>query len=131
VRYWESLDSGSIWVTLESGSRAALSYVGRFFEKGATAQLAQEVAAAQDASNQAEINRAVRDATIDRMKGEQDRLRAENLAATQDVWRQEALHQVNWIDEFLSRVEDEHVRTALNSVGMRRFGRWSTNPSCQ
>lgn len=107
------IDSGSIWVTLKSGSKAALGYVGRFFEKGASARLAQEVAAAQDATNQADINRAVRDATIDRMKAEQDRLRAENLAATHDVWRQEALHQVDWLDELVSRVEDENVRAAL------------------
>jgi hypothetical protein len=107
------IDSGSIWITLKSGSKAALTYVARFFETGATARLAQEVAASQDADNQAQINQAVRDETIQRIKSEQERLRMENLVATHQAWRNDALRQLEWIDDLLKRVEDNELRLAL------------------
>jgi len=107
------IDSGSIWVTLTSGSRAALTYAGRFFQTGARAKLAQEVAAAQEADNRAQISDAVRSATIETAKAEQERLRAENIAGTYRVWREEALQQIEFMDDLLARVEDPQIRDLL------------------
>lgn len=109
------IDSGSIWTTLKSGSKDALQYVGSFFQTGASAKLAQEVAAAQEASHRGQVNAATREATIAAAKAEQERLEAESVAATYRVWREEARERIRFTDEMLERVEDPTTRALLRS----------------
>ena len=49
------IESGSIWMSMKSGSQSALKYLGSLFETGASARLAEQLANAQTAEANAQI----------------------------------------------------------------------------
>jgi len=109
------IDTGSIWLTLKSGSEKTLKYVASMFQKGASAKLAQEVAAARKNETEAGISEATREATIHRILSEQEELKAENISKTFDHWRDETRKRIEFFDEVLKKVSDKKAAAALKA----------------
>ena len=109
------IDTGSIWLTLKSGSEKTLKYVASMFQKGASAKLAQEVADAKKNETEAKISDATREATINRILSEQEELKAENISKTYDHWRNETRKRIEFFDEVLKKVSDKSAAEALKA----------------
>lgn len=107
------LDSGSIWLTLLSGSKMALKQLASMFETGANARLAQHVAEARQAEHEAAISQATRDATAARINEEQEKLRIENIAEAYEVWRGELRSHIEFLDEMIRMVNDPQKAEVL------------------
>jgi hypothetical protein len=107
------VDSGSIWLTLKSGSLKTLGYLASLFETGASAKLAQELAEAKSAETRADLDQGARDATIRRMNDEQEMLSAENVRKTYDSWRQEVRSRLSFFDELTNQLDDPQVVAEL------------------
>lgn len=107
------VDSGSIWVSLKSGSQAALKRLGSLFETGASAKLAEQLAEAKKAEVAAAISAATRDAVAAQIISEQEKLAAENIRATYATWRKDFLEQISFIDELIARQPNKSVAKQL------------------
>jgi hypothetical protein len=107
------VDNGSIWLTIKSGSTAALEYVAQFFKMSATARLARLQAEARKSANDAAIGEATRASTVERIRTEEERLQSENIAATYATWRTEVRQKLDLLDELISRTEDPEVAAVL------------------
>ena len=108
-----SVADGSIWMTLKSGSASSLKYVASFFQKGASAKLAQEVAEAEGAEVRSQISKASRDATAMEIISEKEKLQAENIHSTYEVFRAEARARIDFLDEMIEKVEDPRTADQL------------------
>lgn len=107
------IDSGSIWLTLKSGSQSALKYVASLFETGTTAKLAQQVAESNKAESEARIQEATRDSTVEKIIAEQNRLRAENISDTYEAWRNEMRNSLKFMDELIEQLDDPEAIAIL------------------
>jgi hypothetical protein len=104
------IDSGSIWLTLTSGSGKALKQLAAVFETGADAKLAHKVS---EAPQGAAISQATRDLTAAQISEEQDRLRIENIAKAYEVWRNEVRSHIGFLDEMIAKLSDRDQVEAL------------------
>lgn len=102
------IDSGSIWITLKSGSKSALLYMARLFDTGATVE-----AEALESGRGNSVDDEVRKATNARVKAEQERLRVENLTATFVKWREEVRQRLDLMDDLIARAGDKSLAAAL------------------
>lgn len=108
------LDSGSIWISLLSGSVASLKYVATFFERGAVAKLSQEVADSQKNEVEATISKETREITIEKLLSENEKLKAENIHATYETFRKECRARLQLFDELIEQVEDPKIRKQIS-----------------
>ena len=107
------IDSGSIWMSLKSGSQAALKRLGSIFETGASAKLSEQLASAKKAENDASISEATRNEVAAAVAAEQEKLRAENIHKTYEVWRSELRAQLDLLDELIDRSTDKKLVAQL------------------
>jgi hypothetical protein len=107
------LDSGSIWISLKSGSISSLKYVASFFERGAVAKLSQEVADSQKNQVEANISKETREATIEKILSENEKLKAENIHATYETFRKESRARLQFIDEIIEQVSDPQLKEQI------------------
>ena len=107
------LDNGSIWVSLKSGSIAGLKYVASFFERGAVAKLSQEVANSQKNEVEANINKETREATIEKILSENEKLKAENIHETYQAFRKECRARLQFFDEIIEQVSDTQLKEQI------------------
>lgn len=110
------IDSGSIWITLVSGSEKALKYLASLYEKGASAKLAQQIADANKAETEAEISQATRDSVAQRIKEEEHMLRTENIAKTYEAWRNEIRANLDFTDELISQISNKQLANELKTL---------------
>jgi hypothetical protein len=109
------VDSGSIWITLASGSLKALKSLALLYEKGASASLAQRMADANKADNDAQISQATRDSVANKIKAEQDMLRAENIGKTYDAWRDGIRANLDFTDELISQMANKDLAEEMKT----------------
>lgn len=107
------IDSGSIWISLKSGSQKTLRRLASLFDTSASAKLAQQMADAKKAETEASITQDIRDATARRLHDEQEMLRAGNIKKTYDTWRREVKARIKFINEMIEEVQDEAIRQKL------------------
>lgn len=108
-----SIEEGSVWISLKSGSQKALNYVGSIFEKGASAKLAQEVSEAKKAETDAEISKETRDASIVAIISEKQRLNAENIHKTYETFRSECKAQLAFFDDLINESSNSELKSIL------------------
>jgi hypothetical protein len=109
----DSIERGSIFLTLKSGSQKALNYVASFLERGASAKLSQEIAEAAKVQNEAEIAKATRDANAQQIIAEKERLSAEDIQKIYEVFRKESISQLEFIDKLIEEASDPDLRKIL------------------
>jgi len=107
------IDNGSIWLSLLSGSVAGLKYVATFFERGATAKLSQEVADSQKNEVDATISKETREVTIEKILSENEKLKAENIHATYETFRQECRARLQLFDELIEQVDNPKLKKQI------------------
>ncbi|MDJ0596256.1 MAG: hypothetical protein QNJ72_40800 [Pleurocapsa sp. MO_226.B13] len=103
------VESGSIWMTLKSGSADALKYLSSLFKGGTSATLAQRQADSQNAEVETEIAKKTSAAVIRRRKQEEERKRSEQLSQTYQIWRDEIRDRIAFFDELLLQISDENL----------------------
>ncbi len=108
------LDSGSIWISLKSGSVASLKYVASFFERGAVAKLSQEVADSQKNEVEANISKETREVTIQKILSESEKLKAVNIHATYETFRKECRARLNFFDELIEQVNNQQLKEQIS-----------------
>lgn len=107
------IDTGSIWITLKSGSTSSLKYLASMFETGASAKLAESLATAKKAEADADISQATRDSTANVIIQEQEMLNAENITRTHQAWRNEILKRIEFTDKIIDKISDKETRDEL------------------
>jgi multidrug efflux pump subunit AcrA (membrane-fusion protein) len=110
------IESGSIWMSMKSGSQSALKYLGSLFETGASARLAEQLANAQTAEANAQISEATRNDVAAQIRAEQEKLRVENIQQTYEVWRSELRSQLSFLDELIEHASDEAVVSKVKDL---------------
>jgi hypothetical protein len=108
------LDSGSVWISLKSGSIAGLKYVASFFERGAVAKLSQEVADSQKNEVEANISKETREITIEKILSENEKFKAENIHATYETFRKECRARIQFIDEIIEQVDNPQLKEQIS-----------------
>lgn len=108
-----TIEEGSIWISLKSGSNKALKYVGSFYERGASAKLSQEMAEAKKASVDANIAKDTRDAVAQQIISEKEKFRAENIQKTYEVFRKECKAQLRFWDELIKQTSSPEIKKVL------------------
>jgi len=107
------IESGSIWMSLKSGSQKALKYFGSLFETGASAKLSEQLANAKKAEGNAQISEATRNEVAAQIRAEQEKLRVENIQQTYEIWRNELRSQLSFLDELIEHTTDDAVAEQL------------------
>ena len=110
------IESGSIWMSMKSGSQSALKYLGSLFETGASARLAEQLANAQTAEANAQISEATRNDVAAQIRAEQEKLRVENIQQTYEVWSSELRSQLSFLDELIEHASDEAVVSKVKDL---------------
>jgi hypothetical protein len=108
------IDSGSIWITLKSGSISALRKLADIFETGASAKLAHDLDAHGSHPNSG-VDRTTRDSTAAEIERERERLQADNLGESYQEWRNEVRRRLSFYDELLEHIEDPDVLRELKA----------------
>lgn len=103
------IESGSIWISLKSGSQSTLKYLGSIFETGASAKLAEQLANAKSAEGAAQISKATRNAVAAQIRAEQEKLRVENIQQTYETWRKELRSRLSFLDELIEQTADKAI----------------------
>lgn len=104
------VETGSIWVSLASGSQAALSWVSQIFEKSMNARLRSVMADVASVEEQVAINQLTRDDIARAKIWEQRRYTANNIRGAREEWRKDVLGEVDFRRKLTERIQDEVVR---------------------
>jgi hypothetical protein len=109
------VDSGSIWVTLKSGSMLALRQLAEIFQTGASAKLAHDLDSG-GAEPPSGVDQTTRDRIAREIDKERQSLQADNLAATYEQWRNEVRLRLSFYDELLGHLEDPEIVRELKRL---------------
>jgi hypothetical protein len=104
------IEAGSIWLSLKTGSKAALSWIGQLFEKSMDARLRSTIAAAASAEEDAEIKRMTRAEVANAKNWEAKRLAAEEIRRTREEWRKMVLNEIDFKKKLAEKIDDVDVR---------------------
>jgi hypothetical protein len=108
-----SIESGSIWISMKSGCQTALKYLGSLFTTGASAKLAEQLANAKNSEINAEISEETRNEVASQIRTEQEKLKAENIQQTYEIWRKELRAQLVFLDELINQSTNPDVAAKL------------------
>lgn len=108
-------DSGSIWLSLVSGSKKAFSWISQLFEKSMDARLRATMAKATSAEEEAEIAKLTRDEIVKAKKWEQRKTSAENFRKTRKEWQDTILSEIDFKKKLLEEVKDDKVREIVQN----------------
>lgn len=104
------VETGSIWLSLKTGSKAALSWLAQIFEKSTDARLRATIAAAASAEEDAAIKEMTRDEIARAKNWEQRRLSANHIRETRDEWRKLVLTEIDFRKKLTEKIKDADVR---------------------
>lgn len=104
------VENGSIWLSLASGSKKALSWLSQMFEKTTDARLRQTMANASSAEEEAAIKRLTRDQLAHTKNLEQERLAAKYIKETRREWQQTVLGEIDFRRKLTEQISDPSVR---------------------
>jgi hypothetical protein len=104
------IEAGSIWLSLASGSKAALSWIAQIFDKSMDARLRASVAGAAAAEEDAEIKRLTREEIARARSLEARRASVEQIRKTREEWRRMILAEVDFREKLKEKIRDDVVR---------------------
>ncbi|MCA8993283.1 MAG: hypothetical protein KDA69_16250 [Planctomycetaceae bacterium] len=111
------VDNGSIWISLKSGAKSALSWLSQVFEKSTDARLRATMAIAEEAEanavsaeEEAAIKKLTREEIARAKAWEHRRNTAENIRETREEWRESILGEIDFQEAIASRIQDPAVR---------------------
>lgn len=107
------VETGSIWLSLKSGSKAALSWVSQLFEKSMDARMRATIAAAASAEEDATVKAMTRDDVVRAKSLEQRRLAAEEIRKTREEWQQTVLEEIDFKEKLAKKIKNDDVREEL------------------
>ena len=112
------VEAGSIWVSLGSGAKSALSWITQVFEKTMDARLRSVMADATSAEEDAAIKHMTRDEVARAKKLEQQRLSAQHIRETREEWHKMVLAEIDFRRKLAQQIKDPDVRAqATQSLG--------------
>lgn len=104
------IEAGSIWLSLGSGAKSALSWLSQIFEKSMDARLRATIAAASSAEEEAAIKHMTRDEIARAKNWEQRRLSAKQIKEAREEWRKTVLGEVDFRLKLSEQIHDPVVR---------------------
>jgi hypothetical protein len=104
------VETGSIWLSLKTGSKAALSWLAQMFEKSTDARLRATIAAAASAEEDAAIKEMTRDEIARAKTWEQRRLSANHIREAREEWQKLVLSEIDFRKKLAEKIKDADVR---------------------
>jgi hypothetical protein len=97
------IESGSIWLSLVSRSKAALSWLAQIFEKSTDARLRTTMATAASVEEDRAIKELTRDDIANAKIWEQRRLAATQIRKTREEWQKTVLQEINFKEKLAEK----------------------------
>ena len=107
------VEAGSIWLSLKSGSKAALSWISQIFEKSMDARMRAAMAGAASAEEDRTIKEMTRDEIARAKTWEQRRVASEQIRKTREQWQRTVLREIDFREKLASKIKDNEVRHEL------------------
>jgi hypothetical protein len=104
------VEAGSIWLSLKTGSKAALSWIVQLFEKSMDARLRATISAAASAEEDAAIKQMTRPEVVNAKNWEAKRLTAEQIRKTREEWRKMVIGEIDFRKKLAEKIQDVDVR---------------------
>lgn len=108
------IDSGSIWVSLTSGSERVLQLLSTLFEVSATAELEYlKFRTEKQVTGRVEVSQNTRENTLLSILEEQEKLSEEEIENTYNNWRKSVMKRLEFFEELIAQVDREDIRRQL------------------
>lgn len=104
------VENGSIWLSLKSGSKSALSWLSQIFEKSTDARLRKTIAEAASAEEDATIKQLTRDEIARAKAWEQRNNAAKHIKATRKQWHETVLGEIDFRAKLAEKIVDPDIR---------------------
>lgn len=109
------VETGSIWLSMKSGSKSALSWLSQIFEKTTDARLRATLAEAASAEEEAAIKQLTRSDIANAKSWEQRRTTAQNIRETREEWQSTVLGEIDFREKLFEKIKDQTVRDVAQS----------------
>lgn len=104
------IENGSVWLSLKSGSKAAISWLSQLFEKTTDARLRKTIAEAASAEEDAAIKQLTRDEIANAKAWEQRRVAANHIKDARKDWQQTVLGEIDFRAKLAEKITDPEIR---------------------
>lgn len=104
------IENGSIWLSLKSGSKYAISWLSQLFEKTTDARLRKTIAETASAEEDALIKSLTRNEIAHAKAWEQRRAAAKHIKETRKDWQQTILNEIDFKAKLIDKISDPEIR---------------------
>jgi hypothetical protein len=104
------IEEGSVWLSLKTGAKAAMSWLAQIFEKSMDARLRSTISAAALAEEEVQIKQLTREEIANAKSWEQRRFAANQIRQTREEWRKLVLGEIDFRKKLTERISDPIVR---------------------
>jgi hypothetical protein len=109
------VEKGSIWITLQSGAKAGVTWLSQLFRETMDAKLEKTIAEAGSAREKAKIAEMTREEIAQAKKAEAHLHTATAVRKARAEWHHMVLSEIDFKRALCSRVKDDRVKKALGA----------------
>lgn len=108
------VESGSLWVTIQSGAKSGMSWLSQLFKLSMDAKLEKTIAEATSAKEKAKIAELTREEIAHAQRAEAQLRSAKAIRQAREEWRNGILEEIDFRKTLCDEIQDDTVKESVN-----------------